>query len=489
MTTERVFRWQALFQQVNEPLFVLNRERRLLFVNRAWEALTGVPAAEARGWVCTERGTAVGRALAPPLEVLEGKPGRARRRLPNVAAGASPWWDVEFFPLRGLDGLLCIVGKITGAALAPSAEFVPLAEALRDLRDKLARELPKEEAAELWDPEKLVSLRERLVDQFRLDQLDDSLPSMRRITEQVRLASLRVEPGGIASVFIVGEAGAGKHWLARAIHHHGPGRELAFAALDCAHLPPVALADVLFGDTGLWWRAGIGTIYLKEPSRLPHDLQARLRDEIEEGRVTAVAASREAKVPARPQLISGSICNPRDEVLAGGLLDKLHAVLTTLVIEVPPLRERLADLPNLVDVQLARLNAGSERRLNGLTAAAWDLIREHRWPGNLRELHAVLKGCHARAGGERIDAADLPAYLRQAVLLERTPTAAPERPMPLDRLLEEAERRLIEVALQRARGNKSRAAELLAVWRPRLFRRMEALGIKENPKSENSNPK
>jgi DNA-binding NtrC family response regulator len=484
MTNDQ-FRWQALFQHVHEPLFVLNRRRRLLFVNRAWETLTGVPAAEARGWICSQRGTsgtAVARALAPPPEVLEGKPGRARRHVDQVAEGAPPWWDIEFFPLRGADGLLCIIGKITGALLTPVAGFTPMPDALRRLRDRLARELPDNEAAKLWDPDKLVALRDRVAEQFRLDLLNDNLPALRRVAEQVRLACSPSCGGG---VFIVGEAGTGKHWLARAIHQHGPSRDRAFAALDCAHLPPVVLADLLFGAGGLWRRPGIGAIYLKEPSRLSHDLQVRLRDEIEE------MAPPDRTDSPRPRFIAGSRANPRDEVIAGRLLDSLHAVLTTLVIELSPLRERLADLPSLVERQLARLNTSRSGATapTALTPAAWELIREHRWPGNLRELHDVLASSHARAAGAHIDSADLPAYLRQAVSLERTPAAAPDRPMPLDKLLEQAERRLIEVALQRARGNKSRAAELLAVWRPRLVRRMEALGIPQNPKSEISNPK
>jgi DNA-binding NtrC family response regulator len=467
------FRWQALFQHVQEPLFVLNRKRRLVFVNRAWETLTGVPAADARGWICRQRGASpdsLARVLAPPVEVLEGKPGRARRRVTHVPEGASPWWDIEFFPLLGADGLLCIIGKIAGAALTPLAAFTSMPEALRRLRDRLAAELPKDEAAKLWDAERLVARRERAVERFRLDQLDDILPVMRRVAEQVRLAS-SASSGAVA--FIVGEAGTGKHWLARAIHQHGPYRDRAFAALDCAHLPPAALADALFGDSGLWRRPGIGAIYLKVPSHLPHDLQGRLREEIEEAK-----QPRQTDSP-RPHLIAGSLVAPRDEVFAGRLLDSLHAVLTTLVIDLPPLRERQADLPSLVKRHLARLDADKAGAATPtkLTPAAWELLREHRWPGNVRELHTVLVGGHARAGPEGIDVADLPAYLRQAVSLERTPAALPERSMPLDQLLEQAERRLIEVALQRARGNKSRAAELLAIWRPRLLRRMEALGL------------
>ena len=91
----------------------------------------------------------------------------------------------------------------------------------------------------------------------------------------------------------------------------------------------------------------------------------------------------------------------------------------------------------------------------------------------------VLRSANTRASDTVIDACHLPARLRLAARLEETPSATPERPVPLDQLLEEAERRLILLALRRARGNRSRAAELLSIWRPRLLRRIEALGIKD----------
>src|SRR5947209_4972402 len=110
--TQDEFRWQALFQRTREPLFLLNRQRRILFVNRAWEELTGLPAAEARGRRVGHRrkpatlplGEALAHALAPPAEVLQGQPGKARRLAPGAAGRR--WWDVEFFPLRGDAGLL-----------------------------------------------------------------------------------------------------------------------------------------------------------------------------------------------------------------------------------------------------------------------------------------------------------------------------------------------------------------------------------------------
>jgi PAS domain S-box-containing protein len=464
------FRWQALFQRVREPVFVLNRNRRLLFVNRAWEELTGVSATKARGLACTRRASAgdepnavVTRTLWPPQEVLQGRPAFVRRRV----GGSSAWWDIDFLPLRGEEGVLCILGRISGVPLTATAGYVPFPDALRTLHDGIIRKLPADQAAKVWKPDQLIALRERLAALHRLDLIESELPSMHRVREQARLASR-----ARACVFIVGEPGTGKRWLARAIHQLGSSREKGFAALDCARLSLTALSEALFGSSGLCERPGIGSLYIRDPARLPHDLQARLRD-------WAAQADANDEMQ-RPHLIAGSCNPPMDDVRAGQLLEELHATLSTLLIDLPSLRERMADLPGLVTGMLDRFNAESERRITGLTPSAWEIVREYRWPGNVRELYVTLFDCHGRATGDHIDTADLPAGLRQAVHLEQTTSPAAERPIPLDSLLEQAERRLIELALHRARGNKSRAADLLAVWRPRLLRRMEALGIKHS---------
>ncbi len=152
----------------------------------------------------------------------------------------------------------------------------------------------------------------------------------------------------------------------------------------------------------------------------------------------------------------------------------------------PPLRERQADLPSLVEGMLERACSGREARVTSLSADAWTLVRGHNWPGNLRELYAVLRDACGRASSNQLRAADLPAELRRAVEREqRTPQPA-ERPLPLEQLLEEAERRLILLALRRTRGHKARAARLLSIPRPRLWRRMVKLGIVDTEEGADS---
>jgi DNA-binding NtrC family response regulator len=427
---------------------VLNRRRRILFVNRAWESLTGISATAARGLACVRRAPipqdpwdVVVRALCcPPPEVLKGQPGRARRLVPAVPRTAEPsptaarWWDVEFFPLHDEQGLLCVLGKITPLPLNRPILTPPL-------------------------PEKLMALRQGRAQQYSLDKIASSVPMVQRVVDQVRLAGATNVP-----VLLVGEPGTGKHWIARTIHHQGKTREGTFVALDCARLPSSALSSLLFGERSLHERQG--TYYFRELSSLSRDAQTWLRDRI-----------REAGETAGPRLIASCRVDPGEEVRAGRLLEELYCSFSTLVIAVPPLRERRADLPALVQRLLERANMDNEHRITGLTREAWDLVRAYAWPGNLRELYAVLQRACRRTPGEQIDVSHLPASLRMAVRLDQTPTLVPDAPLPLLKLLEQAERRLILLALQKARGNQSRAAEILSILRPRLIRRMQKLGI------------
>jgi PAS domain S-box-containing protein len=461
-------RWPAFFQHSSEAVFLLNRQRRLFYVNRAWEELTGRPASEVRGQVCkrqvaAEPGSveALAGALVPTPEVLAGQPGRVRRLL-SCAGQESRWCDLDFFPLRDEKGVVAILGKITAAPAEVAAATGPL-------------------------PEELVTLRAAHAQHYRFEYLASSQAAgaapLRQIVDQARLASQTRVP-----VLIVGEPGTGKQWLARAIHYQGAAREAAFVALDCTHLPGGVLAGLLFGAGGLVWRPQIGTLYFQEPAHLPRDLQDRL---------IALAADS----PSRgPRLMAG-VSNPAK--WEGQPPDDLHCALGTVRLDLPPLRGRpAADLPWLVERLLRRAASDSAGAIPGLTPEAWELVYTYRWPCNLRELYAVLADAlaHARerrgpetraereTGAERmesrsdrfIDAADLPAYLRLAA----GPGSPPSRPLPLEHLLEQAERRLITLALRQTRGNKTRAADLLSVWRPLLLRRMKKLGIADTESSQ-----
>lgn len=309
--------------------------------------------------------------------------------------------------------------------------------------------------------EKLARLRQRHIERYSLDAWASSLPGVRRVGAQVRLAAQVRTP-----VLLLGEAGTGKQTLARTLHYVSPQRTGACAALDCARLPADAVEVLLFGERNAV-RQGLAAVYLRQPEHLPRDLQLRLCERI----------LRDAASSTEPRVLAGCAIAPALLVRSGRLLEELACALGTLVIEVPPLRERMADLPGLVERMLERIRAGRDTQVRKLSADAWAILRGYAWPGNLTELYAVLRDACVRAQGEQLKSADLPADLRRAVEREQTPAGSAERALPLEQLLEEAERRLILLALRRTHGHKARAARLLSIPRPRLWRRMVKLGI------------
>jgi transcriptional regulator with PAS, ATPase and Fis domain len=438
------FRWQEFFQHSREPVFVLSRRRRLLFVNDAWETLTGQSAADARGLTCTRRSSdrplaALARILCPPMEVMRGRSARVVRSPPGAKAGP-PWWEIEFLPLADDTGVIGVVGKITASgSAAPSPTPTP-------------------RMAETW-----ACARAQAADHFRLDALDaDRQPTL---AAQCRLAG-----GSGCPVYLIGETGSGKRWLARAIHHASDRRGLPFVALDCAHLPPAALRSVLFSPLGPDRPEILGTLYLLEPAALPRELQAELADRLSDDGEPA------------PRVIAGSteVEDPKRPVFLGTMLPELYDALAVLLVPLPPLRARKEELPRLIDLMLKRAAPALGKTIVGLTAEAWECVRAYHWPGNLRELYATVLRSGRRAGKEQIDAADLPLAVRQAKAAADAPAPRPPAELPpLDKVLEEVERRMIRLALDRAGGNQSKAADLLGVWRPRLIRRIKALGLDE----------
>jgi DNA-binding NtrC family response regulator len=197
--------------------------------------------------------------------------------------------------------------------------------------------------------------------------------------------------------------------------------------------------------------AQVGTLYLKDPAALPRDLQQRLADVFT------------ANEPGSPRLISGSARAAAAEVATGKLVPDFHTALSVLELPVPPLRDRLADLPRLA----AHLLPGV-----AIDATVYEVFAAQPWPENVRELSNVL---HEAAKGGAVKVEHLPHELRVRAGI----AAASPRPKPLalDPILEAVEKRLIQLALRRTNNHQTDAAEMLGIFRARLWRRLEALGI------------
>jgi transcriptional regulator with PAS, ATPase and Fis domain len=417
-------RWPALLQQSAKPLFVLYRTRRIRFVNAAWEQLTKTAAADAVGRACVRSGKIepLFRALSPPPDAVAGQVVRVRRPAPPAKAGP-PWWDITFVPLTAADGASGFIGVIDVVQPQPA---VP------------AKKLPAAVAA----------ARDRHAAAFNFDRLASDTPAGERLLNQLRLAAQTTAP-----VWIVGEPGGGKEKAARVVHHNSPLRERAFLACDCAGLQPYLIDALLFGHGGLAASGKVGTLLLKSPAALPRDLQQRLADWVR-------------TAPHPPRLICSSTNTAAVDVAAGRLREEFQTDFSVLELHLPPLRDRLDDLPLIV----AQLSVS-------VSPDVFPVLRAYPWPMNFRELVETLTAAAVRAGDTPVSVAHLPRYVRERALIAANPAPPPERKLNLDEVLTAVEKRLIAMALRRANGNQTEAAALLGVFRTRLGRRIEALGI------------
>lgn len=430
------FPWRTAFQQTALPVFVVGPTRRLRYANPAWETLTGRPLVNIRGMRVSARksAAALAQTLAVPPEVWAGRVATVRRPEPNADAGP-PWWDITFVPLAGEGKPLAVLGFIA----------VVRARAGRAASHKV--------------PTALAELRKQHAGHFSFDLLAGRSSASERLVAQARLAAMTDVP-----VWVVGEVGAGKETFARVVHHNGTGRERAFLGLDCVGVQPYLIETVLFGRGGLVGTPHAGTVFLKEPSALPRDLQDR------------IARSVTPLSPNGPRLVCASSRPAREDVAAGKLIPVFHTALSVLEVRVPPLRERADDLARFADRLLERLPAKGQ-----LTDEAVTVMRAYDWPGNLRELASVLAEAARLAGDSPICKDHLPRFIREVHLIASNPIPKPAKPWTLDGVLEAVEKRLIEEALRQCGNSQAAAADKLGVFRSRLGRRMEALGIAAPP--------
>ena len=466
MATPRpaAFEPNPLWQRAREPLFWLDPELKVAWVNRAWEELTGAAAATVVGLTSqahapTQAGDSSDLAASfhPPPESMAGRPAGGPTLIFR-ADGERLWRRVEFWPFcddRG--GLIGLLGIVREEEAPPS--------------------VPDSEAGRLHA--ELLELRRRLQERFGLDGLIGSGPVHRRLLEQVRLAA-----GSAVPVLIIGEPGTGKRQVARTIHQHGPGRHRPFIAFDCEALPAEILERELFGavdpdapgPVARRARLSLGdgsTLLIDEVLSLPRDLQVRLIEALD----------------ARVRLMATTAREPEAAVRDEQLRPELYYALTTLVLRLPPLRERRDELPALAQHFLERANQRGGPQRGGFSPSALEALTSYDWPGNIPELARVVEHAHAHGANHLVAAEDLPATIRGNLGAAYAPPSPTPPIKPLDELLTEVERRLIETALRQARSNKSRAAEILGISRPRLYRRIKELNLpdEDEPAEEKEN--
>jgi DNA-binding NtrC family response regulator len=452
-----------LFDAVDRPVYVLDDELAIRFLNKACQEWIGQDAAQLFGRRCKYHtpplGTdlnpadAAAAGLCPPAVVLEGRTmvgtiatgsvdgGVRRRRARFVPAG--PSGHVPSLVIAWVDPVDLEAGteRRTDEVVRESLE--PTEPTPDDLHDRIRR------------------FREEAAGRYRANRLSGDSPATQLARTRLELAA-----ASRANVLVVGPVGSGRQHVAHAIHYGAdPERSGTLIPVDCAVLGTELIRSTIraLAANPLGDRARQSTLLLIEANLMPAEVQRDVAEAIASKafryRVVATATS-----PLGPQAESGHYNS------------RLAALLSAIVVELPALAQRREDIPLLAQLFVEDINARGPKQLAGFSPEALDRLDAYPWPGNLDELAAVVAEAYGRAEGAEIAAGDIPSRLHRAAEAEAHPPRETES-VQLDEFLARIERELLERAMAGAKGNKTKAAAMLGVTRPRLYRRLVQLGL------------
>ena len=296
------------------------------------------------------------------------------------------------------------------------------------------------------------------------------------------LATVKLLAESDSSVLITGESGTGKELLARALYEQSARRQGRFVPINCGGMAETLLESELFGHRkgaftgaiidrkGLLEEAHGGVLFLDEIGEMPPAMQIRLLRFLQGGEVRRVGDSIARRVDVR--LVTATHRSLEEEIDAGRFRQDLYYRINVVALRVPPLRERIEDIPVLARSFLARTAARMRKDVHGFSSDALEVLRSYAWPGNVRELQNVIERALNLASGREITEADLPASL---TVPTRAGAGAPTVNAP--RLSPDNERSRLIAALEHSRWNQGKAALALGMSRTTLWRKLREYHI------------
>lgn len=437
-----------LLDQSQLPVYVLNEHRIIIFCNHACADWTGIETDLLIGVRCDYHTQpaddpikAMAAILCPPPEVFSGKRRSAEIRIPQRDGTLQPPRQAHCAPLAmdSLEsgGVVVIVDaedEFSSAVINPDEEF---------------------NAAALH--QQLAMARQRLEFSYQLDRLIGESPLMRRVQQQVRLA---IEQP--THVLITGPPGSGREHVARTIHANHGATLTTLLPIVC---PLVTMESMQSTVTSFVKQCqqedslNTSALLLLDVDQLTLEAQHELTGffSISSFQMLTIATSSQCLLSLAKQ---------------GHFNETLAYALSTLIIELPPLSARGNDIALLAQSILETFNAEGNRQFEGFSDQAMDRLLNHTWNQHVDELVSVIRASCQQADSTLIQEADLPESISRTIEAESRPRKTSES-IDLDKFLAEVESELIERALNEAKGNKTRAAELLGITRARLHRRLQ----------------
>ncbi len=424
----------------------------------------------------------VGRYLAlERIETAAAENGLAAQRLLLEEVFAAAIVDVRMPGMSGLELLRWVRDEGPRLPVIMMSAFGEVKDAVEAMKLGAADYLVKP-----FDPEELVlrltkvvetqALRDRFSGAHAREWEELDLVGTSAAMLRVRQIIAKVAPTP-ATVLITGESGTGKEVVARSIHRLSLRADSPFMAVNTGGLPESLLESELFGfekgaftgadarKPGLFELAGSGTLFLDEIGDMPPSLQVKLLRVLQERRLTHLGGTR--PIPIDSRIIAATNRDLEARVRTGTFREDLFYRLAVVRIEVPPLRDRREDIPEIAGFLAQRLAGKLAKPVPALTSEALERLAAHPFPGNVRELENVLERAIIFAEGASIEARDL----------ELPAASAPAAVEPAPETLASQEKRAIIASLQRWQGNRTRAAEELGIGRRTMQNKIKQYGL------------
>ncbi|MEI8183006.1 MAG: sigma 54-interacting transcriptional regulator [Desulfomonile sp.] len=434
---------QAILDSISEGVMTLDKDWRIVSWNRAAEKITGFHKEEVLGRECMKifrtplcrEHCPVDRSLScgHPYQDVEVSIRNKRNELVQLLVNAAPLYDLD--------------GRIMGGL-----------ETFRDVSQNR------------W-------MQDELQLHYGFTNIVGRSEPMKQVYES--LASLI---NTATTVLIQGESGTGKELIARALHFCGPRKDKSFVAINCSALPEGVFETELFGHvkgaftgairnrTGKLELASGGTLFLDEIAEISPAIQVKLLRVLEEMEFQRIGENRSIKVDVR--LITATNKDLYKKVLEGAFREDLYYRLSVFPLHLPPLRERIEDIPFLVAHFINKFNIQMGKNIQGIADRVLEIFETCPWPGNVRELANAIEHAFVHAKGILIHPSNLPHHILNAA------PEIPERKSPkTQEKLDLVERELIVKELEAANWKKSVAAGRLGISRVTLWRKMKKYGI------------
>jgi two-component system response regulator PilR (NtrC family) len=325
-------------------------------------------------------------------------------------------------------------------------------------------------------------LRKQLGQRYGLDNIIGKSRPMQQVFEMIRLAA-----PSRSNILILGESGTGKELVAKAIHHHSRRATGPFITVNSGSMPADLLESTLFGHVkgaftgaiankrGLFELADTGSIFFDEIGNIPLETQAKLLRVMQEKEFMRLGGVETLKADVR--IIAATNADLAGLVKQGSFREDLYYRLAVISIELPPLRQRVEDIPHLARHFLQLYARENDKPLRDIASRAMGLLLDYRWPGNVRELENVIERAVVLSVGELLDVDLLPPAMRQPAGREPAEPLLPANGTAMKDAVAAFERQLIVRALQSAGGVQKRAAELLQVKPTTLHEMLKRLNI------------